>query len=100
MNSMELFFSIATVVLTFTVFILIFLSVKKLYDYTGMVPDMWQRMLVGTLFITFSEVFGVYKILYRHSAYYLDFNTQLFELAGATLLLLGLVPYLDEVTGE
>lgn len=99
MNSLNLLFNVSNLILTFTVFILLFLAVKKIYDFAGEVPNMWKRMVTGVFFLTLSEAFSIYKIVFEHSAYFLDFVTQLFSVIGITFLIIGLVPYLGEVTG-
>lgn len=99
MNGLNLFFNIVTVLMPAVSFIIVFLSVKKLRDYAGTVPETWQKMLIGLGFITFSEAFSIYKLVYMQSAYYLDFLSQVFEIAGLTYFLLGLIPYLDDIIG-
>ncbi len=99
MNDLNIFLAVSNVIIPVLAFILTLLALKHLYDYVGEVPVMWKNICFGLFFFAFSEIFGMYRIIFQQATHHFNFFTNVLKIVGLTFFFTGIVPYIKEITG-
>ena len=100
MNPLNWYIGVTNILLPLISFLVVIVAIRHLYEYSGEIPEMWIKIMIGLLFIVLSEGFGITKMIYEQSAFHLDFFTQVFKIVGVTYLFIGIMPHLREIVGE